>query len=100
MSMVTKLAGAASTSGIRFTTLEAVAWPVSILVNVISAGGTPSMRQLIPSSSSSRDEATLIDLFLDSLAVDNGYFFITTRSRWDDPEIAAFRDWAETTLSD
>lgn len=42
----------------------------------------------------------LIDLFPESEAIDNGYFFLCAEQRWDEPLIAAFRDWALADLAD
>ena len=42
----------------------------------------------------------LIDMFPQSVAVDNGYFFVCAEKRWDEPAISAFRDWALVEFSD
>jgi LysR family glycine cleavage system transcriptional activator len=42
----------------------------------------------------------LIDLFPESEPVDNGYFFICAEKRWDEPVIAAFREWVLTEFAD
>lgn len=38
----------------------------------------------------------LVDLFPECEAIDNGYFFLCAARRWDEPLIAAFRDWVVT----
>ena len=42
----------------------------------------------------------LVDLFPDSEAIDNGYYFISSESRWEEPLIAAFRDWVLAEFAD
>jgi len=41
----------------------------------------------------------LIDLFPETEAVDNGYFFFCAERRWDEPMIVSFRDWVSAELS-
>ena len=41
----------------------------------------------------------LIDLFPDSRPVDNGYYFICDRHRWNDPIITAFHNWLVETMA-
>jgi LysR family glycine cleavage system transcriptional activator len=42
----------------------------------------------------------LVDLFPESAPIDNGYFFICADKRWDEPVIAAFREWVLTEFGD
>ena len=42
----------------------------------------------------------LIDLFPESQAIDNGYVFLAAERRWDEPLIAAFRDWVLAAFSE
>lgn len=46
------------------------------------------------------ESGDLIDLFPQTEAIDNGYFFVCAKRRWDEPVIAAFRDWALADLAD
>ena len=45
-------------------------------------------------------DGRLIDLFPESRAVDNGYFFFAAARRWDEPEIVLFRDWVLAEFGD
>lgn len=45
------------------------------------------------------ERGELIDMFPESVAVDNGYFFVCAEKRWDEPAIAAFREWALAVFS-
>ncbi|MCP4327073.1 MAG: LysR family transcriptional regulator [Alphaproteobacteria bacterium] len=45
-------------------------------------------------------DGDLIDLFPDSLPLDNGYYFLCAEARWQDPEITAFRDWVINDLAE
>ena len=43
---------------------------------------------------------SLVDLFPEHEPVDNGYFFFSAARRWNEPAIAAFRDWALVAFAD
>ena len=42
---------------------------------------------------------SLIDLFPESQAVNNGYFFFSPKNRWRDPSVVAFKEWLVSEFS-
>ncbi len=42
----------------------------------------------------------LVDLFPDSVPVDNGYYFFCAERRWDEPAIRAFRTWIQAEFAE
>ena len=40
----------------------------------------------------------LVDMYPESLPINNGYYFFCERSRWNEPKISAFRKWLKTEL--
>ena len=41
------------------------------------------------------ERGDLVDLFPESVPVDNGYYFFCAERRWDEPAIRAFRTWVQ-----